>query len=113
LPFAWQYHDFFLYRVLQFWRKNPTSVSRELQDDEVWESGLTTKKMLEMIYQALESHLLLEIEYHARSQDYKVSRRVVKPYRIEDDYLIGYCYLRHDERMFHLDRVTAMRLKPE
>lgn len=51
-----------------------------------------------------------------RTEDGEETERLVDPYGIAQRhrlwYLIGYCHLRQDERVFRLDRVSQARLEP-
>lgn len=72
-----------------------------------------SRKFLTVIQQALAEQRIIEIEYYAPSRQSR-SRRKVEPYRLwfsgRAHYLIGYCRLRNDVRLFAVDRIRSLTL---
>jgi DNA polymerase-3 subunit epsilon len=68
-----------------------------------------------IIREALEDACPLWLRY--RAADGTESERTVTPLRVEEGagacVLVAVCHLRHERRMFRLDRIIAMRLAPE
>lgn len=57
-----------------------------------------------------------QVQLHYRSEGGEETERLVDPFGIAQRhrlwYLIGYCHLRRDERVFRLDRVSRAELEP-
>ncbi len=68
-------------------------------------------KWIEILNAAILDHRLVEMDYHTLSRDRQTRRRVA-PYKIwffqGFIYLIGYCQLRQDVRIFTLDRIKSL-----
>ncbi|MBZ5499761.1 MAG: WYL domain-containing protein [Acidobacteriia bacterium] len=60
---------------------------------------------------AIEKHRMVEMRYYTAYRD-KTTRRKVDPYRVWYAagalYLIGYCHMRQDIRMFAVDRIQSL-----
>lgn len=65
--------------------------------------------------QALAEQRRIWLRY--RSQNGRISERWVEPLDISGNdhgtYLVGYCHLRGEQRLFRLDRILDMRLEPD
>jgi predicted DNA-binding transcriptional regulator YafY len=74
------------------------------------------RDVVEQITEATAHRRLLEIDYFTMSRK-KKTRRKVAPYKIwffdGAFYLIGYCRLRQDIRVFALDRIQALKITEE
>ena len=51
-----------------------------------------------------------QVEINYRTASRMASRRIVRPLRLQGNYLIAFCELRRDERTFRLDRIEGARL---
>jgi hypothetical protein len=73
------------------------------------------RSAVETITRAVDRGMPLEITYYAASRD-ETTTRVIEPLRIEwrgrVPYLIAYCRLRQDERVFRVDRIIEMTIQP-
>ncbi len=69
------------------------------------------REKIEQLARAIANHRTVEMRYYAAGRD-KVTRRKVDPYHLwfaaGSLYLIGYCHLRNDVRMFAVDRILSM-----
>ncbi|MFL5805548.1 MAG: helix-turn-helix transcriptional regulator, partial [Roseiflexaceae bacterium] len=67
---------------------------------------------LPALHQAIERRQLLEIGYQAAAGP--PTTRIIRPLRLEGHgdcwYLHAFCTLRRDERLFRVDRITALRM---
>lgn len=74
------------------------------------------QKIIETVNQAIAGKRYLEITYHTMSRN-QITDRGVAPYKIwfldGAFYMIGYCRLRREVRLFALDRIRASRLTDE
>lgn len=65
--------------------------------------------IFESIIEAVLQERLLEIEYN--SADAKKSKRILEPLQLVNYqgrwYLLAYCYLRNDHRLFHMARISS------
>ncbi len=68
------------------------------------------------IHRALAAQRTLEIRYYSLSRDAETERRV-DPYHVTfyqgGLYLVGYCHLRRDVRVFAVERIRALRVLDE
>jgi predicted DNA-binding transcriptional regulator YafY len=68
---------------------------------------------LPLLRQAITRRQTLEISYQAAEAD-APGRRIVRPLLLEGHgarfYLRAYCHLRREERLFRVDRITAVRV---
>ncbi len=71
---------------------------------------------LALIQRAIESQRPLDIEYYTEGRG-ELTRRTVEPLRLERrhdaPYLVAFCRLRRDERLFRVDRIKAVHLAGE
>jgi predicted DNA-binding transcriptional regulator YafY len=74
------------------------------------------RDVVDRISQAIVDRQIVEIDYYTMSRK-KKTRRKVAPYKIwffdGAFYLVGYCGLRKDIRIFALDRIKALQLTDE
>jgi predicted DNA-binding transcriptional regulator YafY len=67
------------------------------------------------VNRAILAHRCVQLTYHGARRD-RVTERVVAPYGLIYDnrngawYLVGHCYLRDDQRMFHLARIEDIAM---
>ena len=54
----------------------------------------------------------IKIKYYSLSSD-EVKWRIISIYKLENDFLIGYCHLRKDERTFVKDRIRNAIIQKE
>ena len=75
-------------------------------------NSVPSSSVLQTIERAIDASAPLHITYYAASHD-ETTTRVVEPLRIEwrgrIPYLIAYCRLRQDERVFRVERITKTR----
>ena len=68
---------------------------------------------IDQLARAITKHRTVEMRYYSASRD-KTARRKVDPYHIWYAagalYLIGYCHLRQDVRMFAVDRIVSLTI---
>jgi predicted DNA-binding transcriptional regulator YafY len=80
-----------------------------------WGPTLTSEETVRTVQRAVDSGLLLDFSYTDASG--KVSRRTVEPHTLVYKgyawYVIAYCRLRHDFRLFRLSRITRPHLRGE
>lgn len=78
-------------------------------------AGKSLQAAVETIERALDDGTLLTITYSAASRG-ETTTRVVEPLRIEwrgnIPYLIAFCHLRQDERVFRVERILEMTTPP-
>lgn len=71
---------------------------------------------LAKVQEAAQNQYMIDIEYFTMSRQ-EITRRRVAPYKVwfydETFYLIGYCQLRRDVRMFAIDRIKGIDLSQE
>ncbi len=71
------------------------------------------RKKIDQLAQAITKMRTVEMRYYTATRD-KTSRRKVDPYRIWYAggalYLIGYCHIRRDVRMFAIDRILSLTI---
>jgi len=69
------------------------------------------REKIDQLARAITKHRTVEMRYYTASRD-KTTRRKVDPYHIWYAagalYLIGYCHLRSDVRMFAIDRIVTL-----
>jgi predicted DNA-binding transcriptional regulator YafY len=69
------------------------------------------REKIDQLARAITKHRTVEMRYYTASRD-KTTRRKVDPYHIWYAagalYLIGYCHLRRDVRMFAIDRIVTL-----
>jgi predicted DNA-binding transcriptional regulator YafY len=69
------------------------------------------QRMLALCSQAALTRRALEIDYSAASRGGEETRRTVDPYAVfpynRSWQLVGYCHLRHAQRMFKIDRIQS------
>jgi predicted DNA-binding transcriptional regulator YafY len=74
------------------------------------------REILHQVSQAAEKRLRIEMVYHPLKRE-KETRRKVDPYRVwfydGTLYLIGFCHLRGEVRMFVLDRIKMLQVTRE
>lgn len=67
--------------------------------------------LLQSLEIAIQEHATVEIEYYTAGRAHRTTRRV-EPLRLEwrGDviYLIAYCHLRGDQRVFRVDRIGKL-----
>lgn len=70
---------------------------------------------LDTLVGAIQTHSRLNVHYRAQSGE--ISERAVDPYQVINRfgrwYLVGFCHLRADQRVFRLDRILSARLLTE
>jgi predicted DNA-binding transcriptional regulator YafY len=75
----------------------------------------TAPECLEVIVHAVQAHRRVRLRYSAQTG--AVTDRVVDPYQVVNRagrwYLVGYCHLRADQRVFRLDHVQRALELPE
>lgn len=68
---------------------------------------------IDQLARAITKHRTIEMRYYTASRD-KTTRRKVDPYHIWYAagalYLIGYCHMRQDVRMFGVDRIVSLTI---
>lgn len=68
---------------------------------------------IDRLTQAVDKHRTVQVRYYSASRT-RMSRREIDPYRLwyasGGLYLIGYCHLRREPRMFAVERITAVTL---
>jgi len=73
-------------------------------------------RWIDILNAAILDRRLVEMEYYTFSRDHQTRRRVA-PYKIwffkSFIYLVGYCHLREDVRIFTLDRIKALAVTEE
>ncbi len=71
------------------------------------------RETIDQLAQAIKRHRTVEMRYYTAGRD-KTSRRKVDPYHLWFAagalYLIGYCHLRNDVRMFAVDRIRSLTI---
>ena len=71
----------------------------------------SSRAILTAIREAIEQSVPIGITYYAVSHD-ETTTRIVEPFRIEwrgnTPYLVAYCQLRQDERVFRVDRILTI-----
>jgi predicted DNA-binding transcriptional regulator YafY len=71
------------------------------------------REKIDQLARAITKHRTVEMRYYTASRD-KTTRRKVDPYHIWYAagalYLIGYCHLRQDVRMFAVDRIQTLTI---
>ncbi|RME27448.1 MAG: WYL domain-containing protein, partial [Deltaproteobacteria bacterium] len=76
-----------------------------------FESGIESQ--LEGIQKAIDERLELELEYYAANRD-SVTRRVVRPYALLQRkghwYMVGWCSMRKEPRVFRLSRIYSLEV---
>ncbi len=69
------------------------------------------REKIDQLARAIERHRTVEMRYYTAYRD-KTTRRKVDPYRVWYAagalYLIGYCHMRKDVRMFAVDRIQSL-----
>ncbi len=67
--------------------------------------------VLAQLRQAIEQHRQVELDYYTFGRDER-TRRTVDPHRVHADqgqwYLAAYCHLVQDDRLFRVDRISAL-----
>lgn len=78
-------------------------------------SGTLRGQHLTMLRKAISQRKTITISYHALWKD-EVTTRKVDPYGVVwlrgDWLLVGFCHLREDLRVFHLDRISGLAVNP-
>jgi predicted DNA-binding transcriptional regulator YafY len=78
--------------------------------------GLGAADHLAAVQQALVDHRTLHMRYYSQSRDLETDRRV-DPYHLTlfsgGLYLVGWCHLRRDIRIFAVERIRALTVRPE
>jgi hypothetical protein len=76
-------------------------------------TGPALAETLDLIGHALHEGHALDIEYYTAGRG-ELTRRTVEPLRLEDRdgvaYLVAYCRLRQDERVFRVDRIRSAQI---
>jgi len=71
------------------------------------------QQTLALVHEAVQRQCQLDMRYFTMSRN-DSTRRTVDPYKVwfydETFYLIGYCHLRHDIRLFAVDRIESITL---
>lgn len=90
----------------------PKHVSKPLPEEEIVPDQETASRVL---LQAIADNKRVHLRYYSYHRD-EQNERDVDPWAImahhSAKYLVGYCYLRQEERTFRLDRILAMRVLP-
>lgn len=104
----------FAKRLMVYFDKIDRELYKDLNRENEFIDGiyLNISRIRDIIKDAIANEKKIEIQYFAKSHGYEALNRVVKPFYIKDDYLVGHCFLRDDERMFALSRIGAIRILP-
>jgi proteasome accessory factor C len=80
------------------------------------ELGPVAPATLELVRRAAENGQKMRIDYYSYGRD-GYSRRVVRPWRVFNSssnwYVSGWCEMAEDERLFRVDRITAVEILEE
>jgi mRNA-degrading endonuclease YafQ of YafQ-DinJ toxin-antitoxin module len=103
--------DFFSQRLVLYFHKIGVAnifSENDLKEISLESQDITQSKLKNLISEAIEKGWKLEIQYFAKSNEYRGMFRIIKPYKLEKDHLLAYCYLRDDNRMFLLNRIGSV-----
>jgi predicted DNA-binding transcriptional regulator YafY len=71
------------------------------------------RETVDRIAQAIDKHRTIQVRYFSASRT-RMTRREIDPYRLwyasGGLYLVGYCHLRHEPRLFAVERITSITL---
>lgn len=70
------------------------------------------KEIKSLLRQAFKEKKKVKIRYYSLSSD-EVKWRTVSIYQFGSDFIIAYCYLRHEERTFVTDRISRAAILDE
>ncbi len=110
------YEIFFARLIKYIHRLGPVAVhkndkkSMEKNILEYSSEDMTDDRLQKIVAQAIDQEWLMEIEYFAKSHDYRSSTRLIVPQKVAKDHLIAFCHLRQDQRMFVFNRIGRVKI---
>ncbi len=112
-PFDLSYDYILAKRLMLFYDKHDDEFDQStLESNASFVQGelLSLPRVRSLLKEAIDKNKKIEIQYFAKSKGYESLFRVVKPYYIQENHLIGFCFLREDERVFALNRIGAIKI---
>jgi hypothetical protein len=95
-----------MYEAIDGWRAPPLFEDERL-------AGQALDEVLALVRDALAQDALLDLEYYTAGRG-ELTKRTVEPLRLEDRdgaaYLVAYCRLRQDQRVFRVDRIRSAQI---